>query len=464
MGRDFYQLSCIKDSKIKHQPHQLRVVKHMLKHRGLLVIHSIGSGKTLTAITVLKCTLDKYEDVTAVVVAPTGLIENFKKEMVKYGMKSDNKRVEFYSITSFANKFVSNPEYLKGKLLIVDEAHNLKTEVKRDKSGFNTRKGLKSDVFLKASKYAFKVLLLTGTPVNNRPSEIINLISMIDKDGSSPSKAEFLKTIFDDKTGKMIDKDKFREYFENKVSIFNCDKAFGYPRYKEVEIEFEMDPIYYKRYCDIQKGESEKYKDLFSETKDLTVFFNGVRRASNNLKEEYSPKIDWIIDKLVSANKDSNKTIVYSSFLNAGMELISKRLERLDIPYLYISGKLKPNKRKEMVKRYNSDEIKILLISKAGGEGLDLKGTRRIIITEPPWNEGTNCQIVGRGYRFGSHEHLPEDRKKITIYKLYMKKPECRLRKDDMEAIDIHLKKFARGKEKIIKKFMSNLEKYSIEK
>ena len=66
----------------------------------------------------------------------------------------------------------------------------------------------------------------------------------------------------------------------------------------------------------------------------------------------------------------------------------------------------------------------VLLISKSGSEGLDLKGTNYIIIMEPQWNENSIEQIIGRGVRYKSHEGLPKSKQLVTVYKLYAIKPQ----------------------------------------
>ena len=90
---------------------------------------------------------------------------------------------------------------MKNKLIIIDEAHNLKFKpnlFKRKKNKdededpftlMEVGKSMPSKVsklFIEACGYAKKVLLLTATPVLNRPDEIINMIAMVN--GESPKK------------------------------------------------------------------------------------------------------------------------------------------------------------------------------------------------------------------------------------------------------------------------------------
>lgn len=64
----------------------------------------------------------------------------------------------------------------------------------------------------------------------------------------------------------------------------------------------------------------------------------------------------------------------------------------------------------------NGDEIKIVLISKAGSEGVDLKAIRQIHIIDPWYNMNRIEQIIGRGVRNFSHKDLPFAKRNVEIF------------------------------------------------
>ena len=133
--------------------------------------------------------------------------------------------------------------------------------------------------------------------------------------------------------------------------------------------------------------------------------------------------------------------------------------------------------RAEIVARYNNDGLDVLFISKAGGEGLDLKGTRQMILMESGWNENTERQVVGRGARFRSHSHLPTDQQDVVIYRLYhIKKnedveqilsPDYKVNFNDPSSwpsADLLLKKISMNKHATTEGFLDELKKLSIER
>jgi superfamily II DNA or RNA helicase len=61
-------------------------------------------------------------------------------------------------------------------------------------------------------------------------------------------------------------------------------------------------------------------------------------------------------------------------------------------------------------------QIKVLLISKAGSEGIDLKYIRQIHVMEPWYNMNRIEQIIGRAVRNFSHKDLPFEKRNVQIF------------------------------------------------
>lgn len=91
--------------------------------------------------------------------------------------------------------------------------------------------------------------------------------------------------------------------------------------------------------------------------------------------------------------------------------------------YIMITGnkRYSPNNGAEIsvaTQSNNKDgsKIKVILISKAGSEGLDFKHIRQIHILEPWFNMNRIEQIIGRGVRNLSHCGLPFEQRNVQIY------------------------------------------------
>ena len=172
-----------------------------------------------------------------------------------------------------------------------------------------------------------------------------------------------------------------------------------------------------------------------------------------NLKK-YSGKLFNICDKIKNSE---GIIIIYSRFIYAGAIPIALALEEMgltrygkeslfnknDTPpvdykmktkkegdknfrqagYVIISGEkgLSPNNKLDIKAVTDNDnthgeKVKVVIISKAGSEGLDFKNIRQIHILDPWYNLNRNEQIIGRGVRNQSHCALPFNKRNVEIY------------------------------------------------
>jgi Cdc6-like AAA superfamily ATPase len=82
----------------------------------------------------------------------------------------------------------------------------------------------------------------------------------------------------------------------------------------------------------------------------------------------------------------------------------------------------------------NGENVKVVIISVAGSEGLDFKNIRQVHILEPWYNMNLLEQIIGRAIRNCSHKRLPFSQRNVELY-LYG----TTLTNPDIEAIDLYL-------------------------
>jgi len=450
-------ISLYSDTKLSLKKHQLNVANYLIKNRGVIVVHSVGTGKTLSAISTAQCLLIKKIVSHVIVITPTSLQENFISQAKMYGLteNSIDDNYTFYTIQGITNAIESNNiTSPSDALIIVDEAHNLR------KIG-----GTRFNFIYKYIKKANKVLLLTATPLINYKHDIINLVSMIR--GEKPISIDKFNLMLDS-----TDQAEFKDYVSNVFSFYIKDSDLedpNFPKKKVLEIFLPMDKNYYQTYLGIENGQVSKIPDF--KGKNIHVFYNGLRRASNIIDKK-SPKVEWIIKKIKSEPKA--KYIIFSHFLNMGIKPVMEWLEKHKIKYSYVTGDISIKERQEAVEKYNSGENRIIFISKAGSEGLDLKNTTYIIIMESAWNEGSIEQIIGRGIRYKSHESLAESKKKVTVYKLYCIKPdEYKVLNKitdkylleynyNMLSVDLYLRNYSWLKQQEIISFYKILNKYKI--
>ena len=139
-------LSLYDNSKLNLKKHQLSVGNFLMNNDGVIVVHSIGTGKTLTAISSAQCLLLNNKIEHIIVITPTSLQENFKSQAKFYGINDDflKDSYSFYTINSLVNAIKYNNAISPLRsLVIIDEAHNLrKLDGKQYKSIFKGSKRL----------------------------------------------------------------------------------------------------------------------------------------------------------------------------------------------------------------------------------------------------------------------------------------------------------------------------------
>jgi hypothetical protein len=133
--------------------------------------------------------------------------------------------------------------------------------------------------------------------------------------------------------------------------------------------------------------------------------------------------------------------------------------------YIMITGnkRYSPNNGAEISVATQSDNkdgsrVKVILISKAGSEGLDFKHIRQIHILEPWFNMNRIEQIIGRGVRNLSHCALPFEKRNVQIY-LHGSLFEA----DNEEPVDLYIYRIAERKALQIGKVTRLLKTVSVD-
>jgi len=404
------------------------------ERKGLLLYHGLGSGKTFSAINAAK-----ELKIPILAIVPAALRENFKKEIDKSGYDGKYKVVSYEE--ALKNKDDDEFKSFAEKALVVyDEAHRLgRIESARS----SLPKDLKS----------LKTLMLTGTPIRNYPHELIPLVRGLGSVGFPKDIAAFKdrylskKTVYPDMISKYWYNMQPGEYevpknlkdFQLRTKdIVDYHSSFdpeNYPEVKEKIVEIPMTLSQYAtyeymmgRYPALAYKITHGIPPSKSEASKMQTFMSGPRMVSNDprpfsnsAKDTDAPKIKAIVSDIVEKMKhDKNfRGLVYSNYLENGVEPIAKELESLGIGYNKFTGEINDKKRKEIVNAYNSGQKPVLLISSAGGEGLDLKGTKMVQILEPHWNEEKLEQVKGRAIRYKSHEGLPKGERRVDVVRYH---------------------------------------------
>jgi hypothetical protein len=113
-----------------------------------------------------------------------------------------------------------------------------------------------------------------------------------------------------------------------------------------------------------------------------------------------SAKLEFLTTELLPQLLEEGRKILIFSQFTSMLELIEEHIRLEQIPYLKLTGQTK--ERADLVKRFQSGEIPIFLISlKAGGTGLNLTAADTVIHYDPWWNPAAENQATDRAHRIG---------------------------------------------------------------
>jgi len=413
------------------QKHQVSAVKQLNNTNSLIANHGLGSGKTVTSIEAGEQTPG-----SKMIVAPASLLGNYSKELKKFNVNPKD-----YHLLSY-ERFRKRPQHYidkyKPQLMIADEFHRS-----------DNPDSLLSSSVREIRSQVPKVIGLTGSLIQNHPSEIGELLHNVTGKpllGNNPN--EFRKRFIREKKvspglfGRILGKTpgiieepknlkEFKDIASKYINTFTGDEEYK----KHIPlVEKEV------RHIDMSKDQNKIYDYTFDkvpawvkwkirhniptskkESKNLNAFLIGARQASNSTDSfggtKQTPKIQALMHDILHGTKhDPNfKSVVYSNFLESGIDPVERELKKANIPYGRFTGNEDSADRNETIQNYNKGKLKSLLLSPAGGEGLDLKGTKFMGILESNWNPEKTNQAIGRVARFKSHESLPENERKVKV-------------------------------------------------
>jgi hypothetical protein len=381
----------------------------MKTHRGLLLYHSTGSGKTLTSL------YSMYQHPEPIIVVGTKSSKKAFHDNLALG-GFDATRLTFFTYAKIKKELETNVTKFKNLSVILDEAHNIRSE------------NLHNLYIQSALGMARRVMLLTATPVVNYMNDLSVLVNAVRGEDVLPTDRKLFDHMFYNENAiKFENANLFISKVQGTISYFKATEDQDYPETTTMEIEVPMnydqlnEYAYYvskviyegRTVANLQDMLNIDYAALPSKKKNF--FLNVTRQLSNTYKNSNSsPKIDAIVEKL---EQGPFPAIVYSNFLPSGIYPVASRLTELNISYETITGLTTSDKLQRVVDNYNAGLYKVLFISSAGSESLDLKNTRQFHIMEPHWNDAKIRQALGRANRYRSHSSLPKNQRHIAIYK-----------------------------------------------
>ncbi len=396
---------------------------NMRKGFGTCLADDMGLGKTIQVISLsLRLKEDKKLDAPILVVCPTTLVGNWKKECERFapslsllvyhgtGRKLIIKGIDLvitsYGITRRDAKIFASKKW---SIMVIDEAQNIKNP------GTSQSKAVKS---ISADHY----IAMTGTPVENRLSELWSIFDFINKGYLSGLKR------FRDQFIIPIEKYRNKDRVE-KLKLATSPFILRRLKTDKTIISDLPDKVINNEFCYLTKEQGVLYQQVVDQSLKIVEQSEGMDRRGlifkmiTSLKQicnhpmQYTKKGD--ADKKLSGKTEAlmpilentliarEKTLIFTQYTEMGkllQEMISRELKE---DSLFFHGSLTRKKRDEMLDAFQSGDTSILIISlKAGGTGLNLTCANNVIHYDLWWNPAVEDQATDRAFRIGQTKNV----------------------------------------------------------
>ncbi|MCA0970104.1 DEAD/DEAH box helicase [Halobacillus litoralis] len=404
---------------LEHQIEAAQKVIHEMNGRAILA-DEVGLGKTLEAGLILKELMIRGAAKKVLILTPASLVNQWIQELnEKFYIQAASPRKKQaawqdwdITVTSIdmAKRQGHREEILSipYDLIIIDEAHKLKNHQ------------TKNYQFVQSLQKTY-CLLLTATPIQNKLSDLFNLVSIL-KPGYLGNLTDFKKKYRNNK-----DDSKGVEHIHSLVSqlmIRNRRRDTGLNESKRKVVNerlsfTEEEQSWYNQLTSL-KGEQNSFTWLtlakeFCSSREAC--FMSLKEMVKKMDKEKAEHFIGLIEQLeqlphhVKAKRmvelieqEGGKFIVFTEY-RATQFYLQWFLQQHGISSVPFSGKFNKSKR-DWMKQLFRDKAQVLIATEAGGEGINLQFCHQMINYDLPWNPMRLEQRIGRIHRFGQDQDV----------------------------------------------------------
>lgn len=385
------------------RPYQKAGVAYAAETRRCMIADQMGLGKTISAL----ATAQAAGTFPLVVVCPAIVKYNWEREARKW---LPGKQVEVLSGTKTPDSlpmvlpdvWIVNYDVLHAwepwlaacspRGLIADESHYAKNGKARRTKALKSLSG--------AIPQDGIVVLLTGTPVLNRPEELISQLEVIDRMADLGGKKYFLSRYVD-----------FNGKARNEIELHRRMRATFYVRREKSEVLTELpekeratvllDVKLGKAYAEVKKD----VVDWLRENKENPKVTEATQRAKlDTLKSAITDaKLPVAIDWIKGFLESGEKLVVFAYHIAVQNALVEAFPD-----CAHVLGADKHEDRQRSVDDFQSEDGPQLIVCslKAAGVGITLTAASDVAFVEMGWTPADQDQAEDRCHRMGQYDSV----------------------------------------------------------
>ncbi|GGF66421.1 ATP-dependent helicase [Paenibacillus albidus] len=381
----------------------------------------------------------------ALIICPTSVLGNWQKELQRFApslqvlLHYGSKRLDagfFYGaasqadvvLTSYATAALDQEllrEFTWGAICL-DEAQNIKNAQTKQSAAVR-------------SFPALHKIALTGTPIENRLSELWSIYDFITPGYLGSAKA------FQDRFANAIEKERDEK---RTADLQRLVKPFMLRRKKkDPAIQLDLpDKNEMKTYIHLTAEQAALYDQTVNGLLERMQKLEGIERkgailaaltglkqlcdhpmlltkealpepdAANRLDTvaliERSSKLERLLAMVRELREEQERCLIFTQYVGMGKMLQAVLEQELQEPVLYLNGSTSKTARDRMIERFQSpvlpegeppaDQPNVFILSlKAGGVGLNLTAANHVFHFDRWWNPAVENQATDRAYRMG---------------------------------------------------------------
>ena len=403
---------------------------------GACLADDMGLGKTVQLITYILYTIETLDnDKPSLIICPTSVLGNWQKELQRFAptlrvhthYSSNRLKGEAFAaltkqqdapqlvVTTFGT-VTQDIEFLQTidwNIIGLDEAQNIKNMQTQQSRSIRKLKGEHH-------------IALTGTPVENRLSELWAIFDFIHKGylGSfTKFQEKFITPIERDES------EKHKHSLRMKIRPFLLRRTKRDPAL-QLNLPEKQES---QEFCPLTAEQAALYEGYIEDTmaslEQMTPFekrghilkmLNKLKQLCNHpalyLKEpivnadallKRSVKLQRLVSMSAEIVENGEQCLIFTQYIGMGnlLQYVFSELYDLDVPFL--TGSMPKQQRDRLVDAFQAGEFPIFILSlKAGGTGLNLTAANHVLHADRWWNPAVENQATDRAYRIGQRQFV----------------------------------------------------------
>lgn len=381
---------------------------------GALLGDDMGLGKTVQAIVALRFLIQAGQAKTALVVCPRSLLAQWSRELsqwapglrhlVVYGQRG--KRQPMWAVN--AHVYLTTYDVVTQDIYAISRRASslpkavFDVVVLDEISKIKNPRSQRSTAIRRIPR--LRAWGLSGTPLENRLDDVLAIFSFLHP-----------QLFADDEELTPAD-------VRSRIQPF-------FLRRRKEDVLTQLPPIVHREvWLDIGPAQRRSYEMAYEtglielERGRETITVHHVLALLQKLKQicnvdpasRQSVKIDWLEESLADMTSSGDKAVVFSQFLDSGVDEILDRLNGR-FPTLKYVGDMSTTQREQVISRFAADPDYKVLVSTygAGSFGLNLQAANYVVRFDHWWNPAIERQAVDRTHRIGQT-------KTVFVYDLWV--------------------------------------------